>query len=205
LTDLSTPLVLFQKFYKLGSKADADIQLATLLRLGIDVLQGTFSDLGKGHRTQALLDALESTRKEVISIKSALRTIYTGLDSILQDSQALLSVWKDLAANMTSVKDITRPATTDELAAVSKAWATAATNAQDFVNAVLDTAGATPVANILANKSVSGLTESSFILPADVMHNVVHHMATEHTKMPQSDAEIRFYRMSALAKAHVPA
>ncbi|EJU00461.1 hypothetical protein DACRYDRAFT_117414 [Dacryopinax primogenitus] len=131
---------LLSQLFKLAAGEDGEIQMATMLQVGIDTFKTTFKKLFEEKaKLQKLIDGLTTLQTNLKQIKTMFTTLSKSLTNVLADSTSLLGIWTDVSDNLGEVDDVNRKLTAEELEKTGSAWSAASTTAQKYVNAITGT------------------------------------------------------------------
>jgi prefoldin subunit 5 len=137
---------LIKSLFKVASGEEGDVQIATLLTVGIDTLKSDFTQLWADQaRLTALIKGLTALKSNLSAIKALFSALSKALTGVITDSKSLLSTWSDVASRLETVNDVDRKATDSELQLIVAAWNKAQAAATAYVNAVSGSGSTTPL------------------------------------------------------------
>jgi hypothetical protein len=129
-----------QSLFKIESGEEGDVQLATLLNVGIETIKASFTQLWADQaRLKALIKGLTALKDDLTAIKTLFSALSQALSGIVSDTQTLLATWTDVDTRLATVENIDRNVTDSELRLITRDWAEARDAATAYINAVSGT------------------------------------------------------------------
>jgi hypothetical protein len=127
--------------FKIEPGEEGDIQIATLLNVGIETIQSSFTQLwADQRRLQELIRGLNNLKDNLTAIKVLFSALSNALGGVISDTQSLLSTWTDVQTRLATVETVDRKVTDIEMNYIVRDWTKAQEDAQTYVNAVTGSA-----------------------------------------------------------------
>ncbi|KAJ7799039.1 hypothetical protein B0H13DRAFT_2391335 [Mycena leptocephala] len=169
---------LLKTFFKIGSGEDGNVQIATLLSVGIDTPKSSFTQVWTNQqRLTALIKGLTELKDTLTAVKKLVSKLSGALTGVLSDAKALPSTWSDVQTRFGEVETMDRMVTDTELTQIAAEWTKAQEAATAYVDAV----------------SGSGATRAvpTRALIDEATAAVAHHMP----KVPRTQGELKMARL----------
>ncbi|KAJ7799035.1 hypothetical protein B0H13DRAFT_2391332 [Mycena leptocephala] len=128
---------LIKTFFKIGSGEDGNVQIATLLGVGIDTLKSSFTQLWANQQhLKGLIKGLTNLKDTLTTVETLFSKLRGALTGVLSDAKALLSIWSDVQTRLGTVESVDRMVTDAELTQIVVEWTKAQEAATAYVGAV---------------------------------------------------------------------
>jgi hypothetical protein len=136
---LLTNLLNSQSLIEIGSGEEGDIQIATVLSVGIDTLKESFTQLWTDQqRLKDLIKGLAALKDNLTAIETLFSALNSAHAGVIYDAKSLLSTWSDVQTRLREVEIVDRKVTDNELRQIVAEW----TQAQEAAMAYLSAARA---------------------------------------------------------------